>query len=96
MKPDNWDNMDEFQKQKMAVGLLKTARGQLLMAQALVYGIKAMREVPAPYTEISNIQDLEMIRETIFIFPVVTQEDRDEMRKLMQEVKLQNNETKGV
>ena len=35
-----------------------TMRDKFIIAQALVLGIQALEEVPAPYTEVSNIMDM--------------------------------------
>lgn len=80
-KPDDWNAMSKEQQYRYALLLLRSSRGQLIMAQVMEHGIKAMKAVPAPYTELSNIEDLEIIRERIFNFPVFTHEDMEELRK---------------
>lgn len=44
-------------------------RGGYLMAQALHYAIKAMKEYPHP--ELSNIADMIVLKQTIFTYPFV-------------------------
>ena len=45
-------------------------RGGYIIAQALHYGIEALKQVPMPYREVSNIQDMEYLIETIYQFPI--------------------------
>jgi hypothetical protein len=49
--------------QHQAIKFLQTTDGQFLLIQALHLGVKAMKGVPAPRTEISNIADMEFIRD---------------------------------
>ena len=44
-------------------------RGGYIIAQALHYGIAALNKVPLPYREVSNIRDMEYLRDTLFDFP---------------------------
>lgn len=69
MKPNEWDTMTEGDKKDYATALFKSMRGVLLLSQVFEYGIAAMKAVPAPWTEVSNIEDLECIR-VLFQFPV--------------------------
>jgi len=41
-------------------------RERYIITQALVVAIKELKKVPAPYTEISNIADMEYLLETTF------------------------------
>ena len=43
-----------------------TVRGQYIMAQVMTEGIKAMKAVSAPHTEVSNIADAEYILHGLF------------------------------
>ena len=45
-------------------------RGGYIIAQALHYAIEALSQVPTPYREVSNIQDMEYLRDTIYQFPI--------------------------
>ena len=36
-------------------------RDQFIIAQALVLGIQELKKVPAPFTELSNIADMEWL-----------------------------------
>lgn len=51
--------------QRQAIKFLQTIDGQFLLISALHLGIKAMKRVPAPRTEISNIADMEFIAKGI-------------------------------
>lgn len=68
-KPSEWESMTSEEKRKYAFDLFVSPRGQYLMSQALEYAIAAMRAVPEPYTEHSNIEDLEMMREGVWNLP---------------------------
>ena len=41
-------------------------RDQFIIAQALVLGIQELKKVPAPFTELSNILDMEEIAKNYF------------------------------
>ena len=41
-------------------------RERYIITQALVVAIQELKKVPAPFTEISNIADMEHLLETIF------------------------------
>ena len=41
-------------------------RERYIVTQALVIAIKELKKVPAPYTEISNIADMEYLLQTSF------------------------------
>jgi len=41
-------------------------RDQFILAQALVLGIQELKKVPAPFTELSNILDMEWLLENEF------------------------------
>ena len=41
-------------------------RERYIITQALVIAIKELKKVPAPYTEISNIADMEYLLQTSF------------------------------
>ena len=49
---------------------LSSMRGQYIIAQALHYGIEALRQVPKPYQESSNLSDMKYLRDNLFTFPV--------------------------
>ena len=59
-----------------AIEFMSSMRGQYIVAQALSKGIKVMKAVPAPYTEISNIADAEYILTEVFgqFAPLFTEE----------------------
>lgn len=45
---------------------LGSERGKYIVVQALYEGAKAMKAVPAPYTEHSNISDMEFLLDNLF------------------------------
>lgn len=71
MKPDSWDDMSDDERAAYAKELAKDARGWFLIGQALHYALKALRAVPKPYQETSNIEDMEMLREEVFNIPII-------------------------
>jgi hypothetical protein len=57
-------------KTREAIEFLQSMRGRLIMAQALHYGIHALKAVePEVMQEKSNISDMEYLRDTLFDFP---------------------------
>lgn len=76
MKPKNWKKLSEKDKRVIAYGLFKGVRGAYIISQALYYAIKEMKKVKKPYTEISNIEDMEILKEVIFplFFPITQKE----------------------
>jgi hypothetical protein len=64
MKPEGWDRMTDEEKERIAVALLSGMRGQYIIGQALRIAVETMSK--AAYPETSNIQDMEMMGETLF------------------------------
>ena len=56
---------------KDAAKFATSMHGGYIIAQALHYAISALKQVPMPYREVSNIQDMEYLRDTIYFFPVI-------------------------
>ena len=72
MKPRNWDKLSQNMKKRIALQLLQSMRGSYLISQALSIAIEQMKKVEPPYREESNIQDMEMLLETLFpIYPIL-------------------------
>ena len=76
MKPSNWDSLKPTEKSFLATSLLKSMRGNLIISQALVVAISAMKKVPKNRREVSNIQDMEMLLELFPIFRVVVESNK--------------------
>ena len=57
-------------------------RGKYIIAQALHYAIQAMELVPMPYREVSNIKDMEYLRDTIYYFPITPESTITEVESL--------------
>jgi hypothetical protein len=53
---------DEKRAWKFALSM----RGQYILAQALSVAIETMSKVPHPHTEVSNIEDMKYILESLF------------------------------
>ena len=49
-----------------AVRFLSSLRGQYIMGQALYTAIETLKAVPEPYTEHSNIEDMEYLQDEVF------------------------------
>ena len=62
MKPEAWDNWTKDEKRHFAENLLFSARGHMLMNEALLVASAVARNQEA----ISNAEDLDMIREAMF------------------------------
>ena len=57
-------------------------RGKYIIAQALYYGIEALNKVPLPHREVSNIQDMEYLRDNIYYFPITPEAKITEVEPL--------------
>jgi hypothetical protein len=64
MKPEGWDQMTDEDKMNAALNLMQSVRGQYIIGQALRVASEAMGSERLPET--SNIQDMEMLGETLF------------------------------
>jgi len=53
-----------------AVGFLMSMRGRLMMARALHYGIKELSKVEGVHKEVSDIADMQYLKNELFDFPV--------------------------
>jgi AcrR family transcriptional regulator len=67
-----------FKSKEIALQLLQSARGSYLISQALSIAVEQMRKVEPKYREESNIQDMEMLLETLFPMYVVVRKSEDE------------------
>ena len=82
---------EETQKQQKDIDeaiqfALASIRGRYIIAQALKYGIQELSKVPSPYKEVSNIADMQYLKDTLFIFPDVMFEQSEELLKAIEEV----------
>ena len=66
MKPNNWKSMSKNQKKEYALRLVNSTRGSYILSQALFYGIQELNKAEGNRKEISNIEDMEILREIIF------------------------------
>jgi hypothetical protein len=65
--------------------LLASPRGIYIRSQALHYALKAMKAVRSHRAEVSNIEDMEMLRECLFNIDVIelpTMNDGLEYKKI--------------
>ena len=53
-----------------AFALLDSMRGRYIISQALHYGIQELQSIPEPYQETSNLQDMTLLRQELFDFPI--------------------------
>ena len=74
-----------------ALNFMLSPRGQYIMGQALWISIDTMKRVPAPYTEHSNIADMEFIMDSVF--PMFAQVKKAEQH--FQEQQTASDETDG-
>lgn len=79
-KPVSWDKLPPEQKKKIGVNLFMSMRGQYIISQSLAKAIKVMKKVKPPHKEISNIEDMEILHETLF--PIYQPEVMEMARKL--------------
>jgi ethanolamine utilization protein EutP (predicted NTPase) len=49
-----------------ALKFLNSMRGQYIVSQALYHAIQTMEKVPAPHTEVSNIEDMKYLMDNLF------------------------------
>ena len=68
MKPENWEKLSKEEKLKIGLLLFNSFRGKYIISQALFKAIKVMKRVPKKFREESNIQDMEILYETLFPF----------------------------
>jgi hypothetical protein len=66
MKPKNWEQLDPLSKAQIAKELFHSERGKYIISQALYKAMTVMKEVDDSSKEVSNIQDMEILYETIF------------------------------
>ena len=52
-----------------AVQFLSSLRGKLMMARALHYGIKELSKVESVHREVSDIADMQYLKDELFNFP---------------------------
>ena len=65
MKPDNWDKLPLEDRSAIAHALFQSMRGSLIIGQALAHAIEVMSK--EEYPETSNIEDMEILGETLFL-----------------------------
>ena len=53
-----------------AVQFLSSMRGRLMMARALHYGIMELSRVEGAHREVSDIADMQYLKDELFNFPV--------------------------
>ena len=53
-----------------AIEFLLSMRGRLMMARALHYGIKELNKVEGVHREVSDIADMQYLKDKLFNFPV--------------------------
>lgn len=51
---------------EVAAAFLRSPRGMYIVGQALAVAIETMGKVPKPYTEVSNIEDMQFLMDNLF------------------------------
>jgi len=67
-KPHNWNEMTDKQKTEYAKQLLNSARGSYIIGQALTVAVNYMKEAELKRREVSNIEDMEVLKTLFFCF----------------------------
>ena len=57
---------DEKRELEKAYNFANGLRGRYVIAQALHHAIQLMEHVPSPHTELSDISDMEYLRDTLY------------------------------
>ena len=65
-KPKNWDKLPRKEKERIAIELFRSLRGQFIVSQALAVAIETLKKVEPPFREESNIEDMEILHEVLF------------------------------
>jgi len=82
MKKYKINFMKQENKTQEALRFAISMRGRYILSQALHYAIKELKKVKSPHTEISNISDMEYLRDNIFNFYFeVSKEDLKKLGK---------------
>ena len=69
-------------KQKEAIKFSASFRGQYIISQALHHAVKTLREVPAPHTELSNIEDMQFLLTHLFtIYPELEAQQEEQRQR---------------
>ena len=58
--------MTDQDKETIAFNFMVSTRGQFIMAQALNLAIKELEKVAGPMREVSNIEDMKYLRDSVF------------------------------
>ncbi len=66
MKPQDWKKWPPRKRKRYAEALLFSPRGHYLVGKALAKAVALMREVPRPFREQSDIEDMEILLEELF------------------------------
>ena len=59
-------SVDRETERNNALAFMASLRGQYIIAQALHYGIEALNMVEEPYREVSNLADMEYLRDNLY------------------------------
>ena len=63
-------DIEEAELRLEAFALMDSMRGRYILSQALHYGIQELEKVPVPYQETSNLEDMTLLRQELFNFPI--------------------------
>jgi len=81
-KPSNWNKLSEEEKRKIALSLLNSPRGHFIISQALYVAVETLKKVKPPHREESNIEDMEILMETLFpLYKYVKEAERKVIKR---------------
>ena len=58
--------LSDLERKKYVTALVNSQRGAYIIGQALHIAVEEMEKVPEPHREISNIDDMKLIRDELF------------------------------
>jgi len=59
--------LNDEARRELAIKLMQSVRGRYIIAQALAVAVAAMKKVPEEFREKSNIADMEILGEGLFM-----------------------------
>ena len=73
---------DSTKELNKARAFAENLRGTYIIGQALYYAIKELEKVPKPFREVSNISDMQYLRDNLYNFPDEYYNVSDEVKEL--------------
>jgi len=66
MRPSNWTQLPRREQLRQATDLFASHSGKLVISEALYLAIQLLHSAPKTARDVSDIQDMEILYETIF------------------------------